>query len=150
MRRPHQPARDAALLMTAVVAGVTSCGSTSGPSPSTRPVLGEQFTLAVGESTEIAGTSLVLTFREVLGDSRCPSDALILCAWEGDAEVAVHAVAYQADPAIFGLHTNDQFKVVRQYAGFEVRLVSLDPYPVTTNSIPEQDYRLRLTVGRRR
>ncbi len=116
--------------------------------PDGRPTLGEEFVLAVGESAEVAGTNLVITFREVLDDSRCPSDALILCVWEGDASVTVRAQAALNEPGDLELHTNNQFEISRRYVGFEIRLVELDPYPATTDPTPEENYRLKLAVTR--
>ena len=132
------------------LAGLACAGpeTTTGPTASVRTTLGEEFVLAVGESAEVAGTNLVITFREVLDDSRCPSDALILCVWEGDASVTVRAQAALNEPGDLELHTNSQFEISRRYVGFEIRLVELDPYPATTDPTPEEDYRLKLAVTR--
>lgn len=137
------------LMLPALLAGgVAACGSSTGPAQDAGPRLDEEFTLAVGQTVEITATSITLTFRQVAADSRCPSDALILCVWEGDAEATVAARSGDA-PEDLALHTNAQFDVVAEYDGFHVRLISLDPYPAMTDPIPEEDYRLTLLVSRR-
>lgn len=51
--------------------------------------LGEPFWLRVGQTVNIVNQPLQITFREVLQDSRCPSD--VVCIWEGEVVLALEA-----------------------------------------------------------
>ena len=53
------------------------------------PAIGEEFSLHIGESTEVGEAGLVISFDELLHDSRCPE--LVTCVWEGVAEMLITA-----------------------------------------------------------
>lgn len=56
------------------------------PDPVHGPVeVGQEFTLAVGDSARIGATELVLMFESVSEDSRCARN--VTCIWEGNARV---------------------------------------------------------------
>src|SRR5688572_8281714 len=51
--------------------------------------LGEPFWLGAGKVAIIPTSAGALRFDEILEDSRCPSDALILCAWAGRVRLRI-------------------------------------------------------------
>lgn len=65
-----------ALLPIIVALGVllVIAGCASGTSPTTVP-LGQPVTLAPGQSAEITGADMRITFLNVVTDSRCPTGA---------------------------------------------------------------------------
>jgi len=125
------------------VALVAGCFSVEGPDLSgtyaVTPGLDEPFTLKVGERAWIDGASLYLRFLDVESDSRCPSNALILCVWEGDAGVVIEIGPLVGDAAVDTLHTTLEPKSVPVGDGMLV-LQRLDPYPEDVTPIPIEEY----------
>ena len=56
--------------------------------------VGEEFSLAPGESARIRDTDLVLIFDAVTEDSRCPAN--VVCIWEGNARAQFTLRQYDA------------------------------------------------------
>lgn len=109
------------------------------------PDLGEPFRLRVGEHVVVDAVDLDVRFLEVASDSRCPSNALILCVWEGDAAVVVETSRIGADGRRHVLHTTlDPRSVVLG----TVRLAfdALDPYPEDVTAIPPGEYAATFVV----
>lgn len=105
----------------------------------TQPNLGEPFQLRVGEQAVIEGVDLDVRFVELSNDSRCPSNALILCIWEGDAAIVVETSPKHGDALQHELHTNLEPTSVR--VGFvRLTLQQLDPYPLGVEPIPSDQY----------
>lgn len=126
----------ALLVLIALVA--SGCGAATvrgAPEPQRQqPRLGQEFTVARGESVRLADADLRVGFDDVLADSRCPQEENIQCVWEGDAVVAV-ALATTADAraATVELHTNRGFATTAEHDGYLVELVSLtDPARLLT------------------
>ncbi len=137
--------------MLAVVLAV-GCTSVDGPDLSgTNAVsadLDEPFSLAVGERAWVGEISLSVRFLDVANDSRCPSHALILCVWEGDAAVVIEMVSRRGDVTVDTLHTALQPKSVTVGRGILI-LRRLDPYPEDVTPIPIGDYVATFVVGSR-
>lgn len=107
--------------------------------------LGSQFRLAPGSSGRLGDGGLEVVFREVSGDSRCPTDAE--CVWGGDGTVVLTTSIANAAPARHEVHTAVQPKdfIVD---GYRIELVALDPKPVSSRTIAPADYRADLRVTR--
>ena len=101
------------MLALAIAVG---CTSANGPDLSgtyaVTPDLDEPFTLKVGERARVDGANLYLRFLDVESDSRCPSNALILCVWEGDAAVEIEIGPLSGAAAVDTLHTTLEPKSV--------------------------------------
>lgn len=109
----------------------------------TSPRLDQSFELAPGQSVAIAATDLIVTFREVVSDSRCPATAVCVWAGNGEVELAVRRGGTGDIAHILGTPSGPLEVVVGEY---RIRVLGLDPYPLGT-PIPEEDYRLRLSVS---
>lgn len=135
------------LLALALVAGCTSAvGPDGGGSFSVATKLGEQFTLKVGQRARIDDAGLALRFVDVVGDSRCPSNALILCVWEGDGAILVEITPLgTGNTRSDTLHTTLDPKWVLLGTRL-VELLELAPYPFDVTPIPIDDYRATFTV----
>ena len=118
---------------------VTACDEKSPLDPT--PV-DRQIVLAPGENAVVA-PQLSVRFMTVLGDSRCPADAI--CIMGGDAIVRVEITAAN-DRAERDLHTGNMQPVSHQ--GVTIELVSLAPYPFASRPIQPADYRATLRVTR--
>ena len=130
------------LLLPLCLFAVVGCGSTvTGP---TVP-LDEPFVLAIGEAATIASGRLVIEFNGVTGDSRCPADAL--CIQGGDAIVNVR-VSSGGSTATYELHTGDDSRADVTHGSFRITLIQLLPYPFSSRTIPQGEYRATFTVSR--
>ena len=135
------------LLACAVAVACTDAGVPGGPEVSTFPGFGEEFTLRIGEHMEIESVGLALHFLEIASDSRCPSNALILCIWIGDAAVVIESTADAIDVAQDTLHTTLDPKAVT-LGTVTLTLVRVDPYPDDVGDIPSEEYRAVLVAER--
>ena len=122
---------------------VTGCDEKSPVGPTVS--LNERFTLSPGEAVAIADADLALQFLSVTGDSRCPADAV--CILGGDAIVEIRAFD-GSDAALLSLHTGDAARSSGVYRGARISLVELQPYPFSSRTIDEGEYRATLTVTR--
>jgi hypothetical protein len=100
---------------------------------------GRDFEIAVGESAQIQGTTLTLTFEDVPEDSRCARD--VTCVWAGNARV--HLSVQGSSPSSVDLNTTLDPKSA-SIGNVELRLVSLSPTPVSTGQTPRSAYRATL------
>lgn len=125
------------------LAGAVACSSVSDPGEGADLAVATQidqpFELRVGERAFVEEADSYLRFVEVRDDSRCPSDALILCVWEGDAAVVVDIEPVGGTAGEWTLHTTLDPKEV-DLGAFALRLNGLAPYPETTDPIPADDY----------
>ncbi len=132
------------LLLAALIAG---CSATAGPDADTRAELGQPFSLRVGERAEVEEANLRVHFVEVAEDSRCPSNALILCVWEGDAGVVVVVTPVLDDTRPDTLHTTLEPKSV-EIGAFLLELRLLEPYPADVTPIPVEEYMATFAMTR--
>jgi hypothetical protein len=115
--------------------------------PAPREVrLGESFPLGVGETARIKGEALTVEFESVGKDSRCPKGEQ--CVWEGNAIVRVWLRKGEEPRTALELHTSARGPAVGAAHGFAVRLLRLEPHPVTGGTIDKKRYRATLEVER--
>lgn len=103
------------------------------------PGLGQPFALEVGGWARIDEVNLLVRFVELVSDSRCPSNALILCVWEGDGAVLVEIAPQGGDALLDTLHTTLDPKLV-DLGVVTLELRRLDPYPWDVTPIPAEEY----------
>lgn len=106
--------------------------------------LNERFTLAPGEAGRVDGAGLRLQFVEVTGDSRCPADAV--CIQGGDA--LVHVRVADGGIAAYELHTGDASRAAVTHGQFRIELVQLQPFPFSSRTIAQDEYRATFLVTR--
>ena len=100
--------------------------------------------LGVGESKPVGDDGLVVGFDYVTGDNRCPTG--VLCFWPGDAAALIWADIPAHDKTTAELHTYYDFEDSFSYAGYNVTLVAVEPYPVYGGTIDPDDYVTTLTI----
>ncbi len=132
----------AILLIFCLLAG-TACDEKA-PTGPTVPT-NQQFTLAPGETAAIDTTPVRVQFMRVMGDSRCPADAI--CIQGGDAIVLIR-VYEGAMTRDYDLHTGNAQQAVVEHGGLRISLVQLQPYPFSSRTIEPSDYRATLEVRR--
>ena len=125
-----------AFLIVTILLGCN--GSIFSPDDQT-PRLEEDFNLRIGQ-TATFNDDFSFTFEAVPSDSRCPT--IVVCFWSGDAAVVL-AFPDNSDT----LHTHLEPQEIRR-DGYDIQLISLSPYPVYPEPIPQDDYVVKLRVTR--
>jgi hypothetical protein len=129
--------------------GVAACGSSERapiePSASQDEagidaVLGQPFTLRIGQTAALAGTSLTVRLQAVPADSRCPAD--VQCVWSGNARVDLRAAG-----AGVSLNTHEEPRAAT-VGEYRIELIDLAPLPKSTESIAPASYAATLRVTR--
>lgn len=106
---------------------------------------GRPFRIRAGTIARIGDTELLIGFRGITQDSRCPMDAL--CVWEGDASARIMATVGRAQWTGFDLHTRLDPKEAR-FNEWKIKLVGVEPYPRSDRRIDPDDYIVTLEVSR--
>jgi hypothetical protein len=123
---------------------VLTCACKSGDTIKTMQ-LGEAISLKINESAELATNDLLVTFKAVTSDSRCPQGAQ--CVWAGEADVVLTVK----------MGENSQDLTVKVGAGadnkvalapYVIRILELAPYPVLNQPIQASDRVIELRVDR--
>ena len=91
------------------------------------------------------GAGLRVQFVQVTGDSRCPVDAV--CIQGGDAIVHLRAFDDTA-PSDYQLHTGDSNQAVVMHGALRIALLELQPYPFSSRTTAQDDYKATLRVSR--
>ncbi len=130
------------LRLAACLLCVTACSRNSITAPDAP--FERQVVLAPGEAAAVPEASLVVRFDGVLGDSRCPADAL--CITGGDAIVRIVVAPDRGSRATYDLHTGDLRPA--RHDTLSIELVDLSPYPFSTRQINPADYRATLRLRR--
>lgn len=117
----------------------TAC---SGNSPARPSPVDLEVVLAPGQTSRVAG-DLTVRFVAVIGDSRCPADAI--CIQGGDAIVRLDVGAGRAR-AERDLHTGSMQPAL--FEGVRIELLQLSPYPFSGRTIEQDEYRATLRVTR--
>jgi len=128
-------------LIVLVALSTVACISTSAIS------MKQPFSLRVGETANVDGGKLSLTFVGVTKDSRCPRGVDCVVAGEG---VVVFLARVANGPS-----TDLSFKVTsgkgatNRFQGYIITITDLAPYPVYNRPpIMPADYRTRILVER--
>jgi hypothetical protein len=121
----------------------STCSRTAGR---TQARLGQEFSLAIGQSAVIDGEDLGIRFIDVIGDSRCPDK--VTCIWAGQASMTIQvtqgASIYRMALVEPGLTAGPSQESYQKYRiGYD-----LLPYPEQGTAISPEQYRLSLTVSK--
>jgi hypothetical protein len=114
------------------------------PPPSVRAALGQDFRLARGETAAVGTDGLTVRFAAVVEDSRCPMG--VMCIRAGEAKVQLELRARGAGEEDVILATEGGQPRYASFAGYDVRLVALDP--PRRNDVPHPAYVATLRVTR--
>jgi len=132
------------ILITVLAALVLACPA---PAPAeTVTALGQEVSLAPGQSAGITGENIKFRFERVTEDSRCPTG--VVCIWAGQVSCLVQVVDASGTQTIAltaGGLTGDPGKTSYKNYALAFRV---EPYPEAGKQIAAQEYRLRLTVSK--
>ncbi len=129
------------------VAGLPLSGvrvvSTALPEQLIETQLDEEFALAINQTGRIQSENLQLTFWDVTEDSRCPVD--VNCIQAGQATIKVQVSQQGNDLGEMTL-TTDLESNSMTFDSYTLRLVGVEPDPVSTQTIDMSEYRVTLVV----
>lgn len=100
--------------------------------------LDSQFELKIRQQAIIESEDVTVTFVEVAGDSRCPSD--VVCIWQGQAMVTVAVEVDGEDIGESTLVIGADPAPSAAFGQYSVRLVGLEPYPQSSTPTDPEDY----------
>lgn len=112
--------------------------------------LNTPFQLKANQTAVIESENMHLTFLQVLGDSRCPSD--VLCVWEGQATVTI--IVQKDNQNLDNINLTSRAGrrhedlARKNFAEYTVTLISVDPYPKSVQQINPQEYTITLVVDK--
>ncbi len=108
---------------------------------------GRAFTLAPGQTARVRDEALSIRFVRVTADSRCPRNVVCVRAGDVTSEVEITdaigtklLTIVQEATVDSGAHT--------VYKDYELT-TSVEPYPVSGQTIPPLNYRMTITVRKR-
>jgi hypothetical protein len=108
--------------------------------------LDKEFEIKVGDSAVLANQGLIIKFKAVTEDSRCPMDAI--CVWAGNAAVNFDLKNSTGDQLSTRLNTFLDPKSI-DFSDVVITLTELNPYPKSTEQINPDDYIAKLIVKNR-
>lgn len=106
---------------------------------------GTAFQLKPGQVAALRDGRLRLGFDAVTGDSRCPKGEK--CVWAGDATLRLWIEPRGGAREMRELHTSPRGAQALPVLGQELRLLALDPYPVSGKAIAPADYVATLSLA---
>jgi hypothetical protein len=124
---------------------LTSCAVAGAPSP-VEVTFDTPFPLAVGATAVLESAHLQVRFEDVTADSRCPKGEQ--CITEGDAVVRIAAKQGSDAEEMFELHTSPKATQAVAVGDHGVRLVRLDPPPVSGRQTDRAAYVATLEITR--
>ena len=113
-----------------------------GRSPAAPTAIDRTVVLAPGQTVHLA-TDVTVGFVAVLGDSRCPINAI--CVWAGDATVRVTVSSSRTSGE---RDLNTATKTPLRFEDLDLSVVELQPYPFAGHPTEPGDYRATLHVRR--
>jgi len=114
--------------------------------------LDEPFWLEFGQVKVLPPDNLRIEFRQLLEESRCPSD--VICVWEGRARIGLllqtPADSIQVELLLPGFATQADTLAHQPVdtLGYRMTLMQLDPYPNTQRRPQNSDYKALLKISR--
>jgi len=106
--------------------------------------LGQEFSLAIGQTASIQSEQLKLKFLEVVNDSRCPSE--VSCAWPGQASSLVEITYLESVQKVTLVQPDLTEELSRIDFNDYVIKFNLTPYPQARKEIKKSDYRLQVVI----
>jgi hypothetical protein len=105
--------------------------------------LDQEFEIKVGDSAILANQGLIIKFKAVTEDSRCPIDAI--CVWAGNAAVTFDLKNSINDKLTAQLNTYLDPRSIN-FSDVTITLTELNPYPKSNEPIDSDNYIAKLIV----
>lgn len=108
-----------------------------------RASAGAGFELRIGEVAALRDADLLIGFRGVRSDSRCPAD--VTCVWAGDAVLAIGIARDGGSWSWYDLHTTLEPQEIAT-GEYRIRLVELRPATDSRRRMEPGEYRAVLEI----
>jgi hypothetical protein len=108
--------------------------------------LNEEFVLSKGQSATISGEDLEIKFKDVTGDSRCPSN--VECFWAGQVTCTVELKHSGSSSQMVLTDSGLNSEYSKETYGEYHLSFKVTPYPVSGQKITKDEYRLHLIVSK--
>lgn len=133
------------LVMTvAACATPSQPGGAGNPATAVQVQTSREFDISAGQEAHVQGTAIVVRFRSVSNDSRCPSD--VQCVWAGNAVVGLTLSQGDGPTTEASLNTTLEPQLTK-FAGHTIKLVGLKPVPQSGKPIANGAYVATLEVN---
>jgi len=110
--------------------------------------LNDTLKLAINKSAINNENQLTIRIDSVLNDSRCPMD--VECIWEGNAAVRFLFINdKEKTKFILNTYGGSNFRSDTIIDGYSIQLVKLQPYPVSTKVISNDEYVAELLIKKK-
>ena len=133
-----------------LLAALAACSSAASDILSTNPEdavvagqMGQTFELRPGQTARVGTGGLLVGFRGVSQDSRCPID--VTCVWEGDAQLNLSATIERMAWTSLQVHTNVEPRSAR-FREYTITVLELRPAPREGQPIASGSYVATLRV----
>ena len=127
------------VFMAFIWSSVASAGSAN-------VLIDQEFSLGLGQIASIEGEKLVIKFKAVLEDSRCPVN--VVCVWAGNGKVELEIIDFDGQNKAVILNTEKEPKAT-QLKRHKLTLISLNPPRIDGVSISPGDYSVTSRVERK-
>jgi hypothetical protein len=105
--------------------------------------IGQTFDLRVGQTARVGSGQLLVGFRGVAADSRCPVN--VQCVWAGDAELRIQVTVGRMAWTDLTVHTGVEPRSAR-FREHTITAVGLKPETRAGSAIPKESYVVTLKV----
>ncbi len=107
----------------------------------------DSITIKFGDTVGNNEGNFLLSFDEVIEDSRCPVDAV--CVWTGNAKLRF-SIDKEYDKASFILNTHGgvRFPQDTTIMGYTISLLDVKPYPHTDSTFTQNDYSAIISISK--
>lgn len=111
--------------------------------------LDTQFQLKVNQTAFLEIQGIRVKFLDVTEDSRCPSD--VVCIWAGQVTVLVNVLKDDQDMGNLSLtdQAGNEALNTKTFDNYSIKLVKVDPYPISTEKIELADYIATFVVAKK-
>jgi hypothetical protein len=125
-----------------IMASIGLSAALAGPA---KVPIDKEFSLGIGQTASIEGEKLVIKFKAVLEDSRCPIN--VVCVWAGNGKVEFEIIDIDGQNKTVILNTEEE-PVAATLKGHKLKLISLRPPRIDGVQISPRDYSVTLRVER--
>jgi hypothetical protein len=126
-----------------IMAFIGLSATSAGPA---KVLIDKEFSLGIGQTASIEGEKLVIKFKAVLEDSRCPVN--VACVWAGNGKVEFEVIDIDGQNKTVILNTEDEPRAAT-LKRHKLKLISLSPPRIDGVSISPGDYSVTLRVERK-
>lgn len=125
-----------------------SIGCDESDDDSSLPALGSQFKLKIDQTTALKSDNIKVKLLNVTDDSRCPSD--VVCIWAGQVNVLVNVTKNDENlgDVTLTLGAGNPDLAVKNVGDYSVKVIEVNPYPISTHKIETSEYIVTLTVSK--